>query len=309
MSSNRPAGRPSGGGQPTSRRSARQQRLASREANRNLARASTRGSTDNRGILLLYSGVAVVIALVVIVAAFIVTSQKSGGNGPLSAPNPPLPSVAIPAGVAESGRTLGDPNAKVTIDIYEDFQCPNCWTFTNTVEPQLVANYVATGKAKLTYHDFIVIDSNTGGTESRDAANAALCANDQGKFWPYHDWLFANQYTEGSGAFTNDRLKSIAAAMGGLDLAKFNSCVDNGSHNTDVAGEKGPTGNQGTPSIVINGTLTATYDYATVAAAIDTAAGTTPSPSPTASATAAPTATPTAAPTATPTTAASASPS
>ena len=305
MSSNRPAGRPSGGGQPTSRRSARQQRLASREANRNLARASTRGSTDNRGTLLLYSGVAIVIALIVIVGAYIVTSQKSGGNGPLSAPNPPLPSVAIPAGVAESGRTLGDPNAKVTIDIYEDFQCTNCWTFTNTVEPQLVANFIATGKAKLTYHDLIVIDLNVGGTESLDAANAALCATDQGKFWPYHDWLFANQYTEGSGAFTKDRLKAIAAAMGGLDVAKFNSCVDSGAHNADVKGEKAPAGSQGTPSIAVNGTLTATYDYATVAAAIDTAAGTSPSPSPTASATA----TPTAAPTATPTTAPSASPS
>ena len=147
-----------------------------------------------------------------------------------------------PRVIPTSGRTLGNADAKVTIDLWEDFQCTGCYAFTHGVEPQFVTNYVATGKVKVIYHDFIVIDANVGSTESFDAANAAMCANDQGKFWPYHDWLFANQYAERSGAFTKDRLKAIAHAMGGLDNAKFDSCVDGGTHNSDVTAEQKRTG-------------------------------------------------------------------
>jgi protein-disulfide isomerase len=286
---------------PTSRRSARQQRIANREANRNLARASTRGSSAGNNQFLLYTAAAVLIAVVVIAAALVLSNQK-GTPSQLGAPNAPAGSMVTPPSIASNGRTLGDPNAPVTVDLWEDYQCTNCWTFTHDIEPQIVANYVATGKIKLVFHDFIVIDGNIGGTESFDAANAALCAVDQGKFWQYHDWLYANQYQEGSGAYTKDRLKQIAAAMGGLDTAKFNTCVDSGSHDADVKTEQKsvPSGATGTPSIVVKGTLLGSYDYATIAKAIDGALGVSPSPSVSATATpvitAAPTVTPAASP-------------
>ncbi len=167
---------------------------------------------------------------------------------------------------------------------------PAAEAFTHSVEPQLVANYVATGKVKVVYHDFVIIDANVGGTESFDAANAAECANDQGKFWPYHDWLFANQYTEGSGAFTKDRLKAIAHAMGGLDNARFDSCVDGGAHNNDVTAEQKqvPADANQTPWVVVAGTAVTSPDYVTLSAALDKALGISPSPSPSASASAVP---------------------
>jgi protein-disulfide isomerase len=277
MPSNSPSGRPQQGSQATSRRSARQQRIAAREANRNLYRASTRGGGSSVSPLVLVTIAAVVIGVVVLGAAFLLTSQK-GGSTALGSPIAPQGSMVTPTGITANGRTLGNADAKVTIDIYEDFQCTNCWTFTHTIEPQVLANYVATGKAKLVWHDFLVIDANLGGTESLDAANAALCANDQGKFWQYHDWLFANQYAEGSGAFTKDRLKAIAAAMGSLDTAKFNSCVDAGTHNTEVSSSKPPSGITGTPGIVVNGTALSSYGYDSIAAAVDGVLGITPSP-------------------------------
>jgi len=81
--------------------------------------------------------------------------------------------------------------------VWEDFRCTFCFDFTTVTEPQLITKYIQPGQVKLVYHDLIVIDSGAsqpaGITESRDAANAGYCANDQGKFWPFHDWLFTNQ--------------------------------------------------------------------------------------------------------------------
>jgi protein-disulfide isomerase len=281
MSANRPGGRPTPSNvPPTSRRSARQQRLANREANRAVARASTHGSGGRPSPLILYTVIAGVIGIVVIGLALFLSSQKAAP--PLLAdPIAPQASVATPSGIPTSGRTLGSADAKVTVDMWEDFQCTGCWVFTHDIEPQFVTKYVATGKVKVNYHDFLIIDAKVGRTESFDAANAALCANDQGKFWQYHDWLFANQYAEGSGAFTKDRLKSVAHAMGGLDNAKFDSCVDGGTHNADVTAEQKqvPSNANQTPWVLVDGTAVTSPDYTTIAAALDKALGVVPSPS------------------------------
>ncbi len=241
--------------------------------------------------LLVYSVAAIVIAAVVIGGAILLTG---GGGGPtganLPSPNAPLASAGTPTNVPENGLTLGNANAPHTIDVWSDFQCPYCRDFATADEPQLVTNYVATGKAKLVWHDELVIDGLVGGTESLDAANAARCAADQGKFWPYHDWLYTNQYSEGSGAFTKARLKTIGAMMGGLDTAKFDSCVDGGTHNAEIQAEQKtlPTSTPSTPTIVVDGKVLTGFDYATVSAALNTALGVTPSPSVSASGSAAP---------------------
>ena len=287
MTSNRPSGRPSSGAgvPPTSRRSARQQRLANREANRALSRASTRGSSgSNRSFLLITVG-ALAVAAVVIAGALFLTGQKAPVK-PFTGPIAPIPSVGTPASIPFDGRTLGNANAPHTMDMWEDFQCTACYAFTIDVEPQVVTNYVATGKLKLVYHDLLTIDSQVAGeTESLDAANAALCATDQGQFWPYHDWLFANQYSENSGAFTKDRLKSIAQSAGIKDLTTFNTCVDNGTHNADVVTEQSQTTSTSTPTLIVDGGTPISFDgtYTSVSSVIDAALGVNASPSPGAS--------------------------
>jgi protein-disulfide isomerase len=138
MTANRPAGRPSSGksAPPTSRRSARQQRLASRESNRAITKASTRGSGGNGGTnsILLWSAVAVVVA-VVVVGALLIASQ-----GKKNLPDTPTtPGVVTPTTIPVSGTTLGNANAPVTVDLYGDFRCSACLAFTvEGTEKQLV---------------------------------------------------------------------------------------------------------------------------------------------------------------------------
>jgi protein-disulfide isomerase len=123
------------------------------------------------------------------------------------------------------------------------------------VERQLIQQYVATGKVRFEYHHFIVIDGNVGGTESRHAAEASECANEQGKFWDYHAMLFANQRSEGSGAFADRRLKAFAAALG-LDTVKFNTCFDAHKYAGAVRSDEqqaGTRGVDGTPTVFVNG--------------------------------------------------------
>ncbi|MCC7362362.1 MAG: DsbA family protein [Anaerolineales bacterium] len=155
-----------------------------------------------------------------------------------------------------NGKTLGAADAPVTILLFSDFQCPICKVFADNVEQQVIATYVDTGRAKLEYHHFIVIDGNVGGSESRDAAEASECANDQGQFWNFHDLLYANQGArEGGGAFTIRRLKAMGAGMG-LDSAAFDACIDSNQHAAEVRSDEALAaqyGVSGTPSVFING--------------------------------------------------------
>ena len=147
---------------------------------------------------------------------------------------------------------LGDANAPVEVVEWADFQCPFCGKFYSEVEDQIIKDYVNTGKVKFAYRDFAFL-----GDESKWAANAARCANDQGKFWQYHDYLFNNQNGENQGAFSKENLKKFAATLG-LNTSKFNSCVDADTHATEVeadvqAGQS--VGVNGTPATFVNGKL------------------------------------------------------
>jgi protein-disulfide isomerase len=157
---------------------------------------------------------------------------------------------------------------------FADFQCPYCLQFHNTIEGPLVHQYVKTGKVRFEYHHFVIIDSRTGGHESESAAEASECANAQGKFWPYHDMLFANQGAEGSGAFSNAHLTEFATTLG-LDLKAFNQCFSSGQYGPTVQADvvKGlGLGVQGTPTIFINGVEASDpFDLSGLKTMIDTA--------------------------------------
>jgi protein-disulfide isomerase len=191
-----------------------------------------------------------------VIIGFAILSQPKTATGPDSALV--TPGVLTSATVASSGRTLGDAAAPVTIDLYGDFRCSACYYFTEMgTEKQVVDATVVTGKARIVWHDFLTIDRSQGNTASRDAANAAWCAADQGKFWTMHDWLYANQSsTEAPSAFTKARLGSIGTAAG-LDMTAYQPCLDNGTHNAEIAKEDSsvPAGVTGTPTVIVNGTV------------------------------------------------------
>jgi protein-disulfide isomerase len=144
----------------------------------------------------------------------------------------------------------GNKDAKVTIVEFADYQCPFCEKlYTDTIS-QIIKQYVDTGKAKFAYRDYAFL-----GQESTWASEATACANDQGKYWEFHDYLFTHQGSENSGALSKDNLKGFAATLG-LNTDQFNSCLDTDKYAKQVAddlaaGQK--VGVQGTPAVFVDG--------------------------------------------------------
>ncbi len=245
-----------------------------------MARAGTRGSKGG-GISPLVGWTIGFGVIAVAIVALLIASNRGSAN--LT-----TPVVYTPADIVSSGRTLGNPNAPVTIDLYGDFRCTACATFTlGGTESSIVDAYVAPWKAKLVWHDRLIIDQLGGGTASRDAANAAWCAADQGKFWVMHDWLYTNQSrSEDASAFTMARLSEIGKAAG-LDMSKYQPCLDQGTHNAAIAADDARVSKTiapGTPTVYVNGTRVGDPSLiptlSEIKAAVDAALSATPSPSP-----------------------------
>ena len=161
-------------------------------------------------------------------------------------------------------NAMGDPNAPVKIEEFSDFQCPYCAQFHAMVEPQVVQQYIATGKAYFVYIPLYFI-----GAESKSAAEAAFCAKDQGKFWEYKDYLFANHTGENIGDYKKKRLQAFGEKIG-LDMTVFNNCLGSGKHDKALADGKAYADKNridSTPSFLVNGKLTSMDKLLTVLAA------------------------------------------
>jgi protein-disulfide isomerase len=176
----------------------------------------------------------------------------------------------LPAAIPTDGMTMGMADAPVQIVEWGDYQCPACGILARSIEPQLVSEFVAPGKATFEFRNFAFL-----GEESQRAAAAAVCAEQQDAFWPFHDTLYANQHGENQGAFSDERLRTVATELG-LDMAAFSSCLDDGSTAEAVAASTAAAREQGvdaTPWLTVNGTRVENWqDWATLAAAIDAAA-------------------------------------
>ena len=148
------------------------------------------------------------------------------------------------------GSAMGDPNAPVKIEEFSDFQCSYCARFSVETEPRIVEDYVATGKVYFVYKNYAFL-----GQPSVDAAEASLCAADQGKFWEYHDILFVNQQEGDARAFSDSRLEAFAGAIG-LDVAAFSECLGDNRRMDQVRqeyAEGAALGVSSTPTFFVNG--------------------------------------------------------
>ena len=156
----------------------------------------------------------------------------------------PVGAINIPTPLAYSRvdfNNMGDPNAPVKLVEYSDYQCPFCERFHSETEEQILREYVDTGKVYFTTRSFgNWVSQSSNNTESQDAAEAAYCAGDQGKYWEYHDILFANQNGENIGDFARRRLDAFAETLG-LDAAQFKACMDSGKY-TDRVTQDGVDG-------------------------------------------------------------------
>ena len=189
---------------------------------------------------------------------------------------PPIvtPSSLTPTDLAD-GHTIGDAEAPITVEVWADYQCPYCALFSTQVEPLLVATYVQTGRVRVVYRDLAFL-----GDESRWAAVAARLAEEQDAFWPYHDYLFANQLGENVGSFSIERLQEIAGRVD-LDRTTFDAGLQLDAARemfadirTGFEADAGALGIHSTPTIVVNGAVVEGNDWDSVKAAIDEALAT-----------------------------------
>ena len=171
-----------------------------------------------------------------------------------------------PAGIPSAGYVLGNAAAPVTIDLYEDFQCPACARWGENVFASVVRNELASGSVNIAFHSFAFI-----GPESAAAGRAAWAAGEQGRFWDMWATLYANQgLHENGGSFARDRLVAMADAIG-LDGARFATDLDSTAAATWVADgvtAAAAAGVNSTPTLMIEGTAMTGSGYADVAAAI-----------------------------------------
>ncbi|MFI6515976.1 DsbA family protein [Spirillospora sp. NPDC050679] len=146
----------------------------------------------------------------------------------------------------------GSDSAPVTIVEFGDFQCPKCGTFARTIKPELRRRYVDTGVVRFIWRDF-----PTFGKESERAAYASRAAARQGRFWPFHDALYARQPKRmNSGRIDDAFLREVARAAG-LDVARFDADRKSAAVRKAVDDDFGfgqRLGVPGTPAFLINGT-------------------------------------------------------
>jgi protein-disulfide isomerase len=133
------------------------------------------------------------------------------------------------------GYVEGDTTAPVQVLEFGDFECPQCGQFSVVTEPDVRRQLIQTGKISLRYFDFpLQMHQNTW-----PASHAAACADEQGKFWPMHDRLFAGQEEWNGQATSNPKKVFMAYATGlGLDTKKFEECFDAQKYQRQIEANK-----------------------------------------------------------------------
>ncbi|MEX1336678.1 MAG: thioredoxin domain-containing protein [Candidatus Limnocylindrales bacterium] len=224
--------------------------------------ASGRGSGPSIAVI---SVAAIAIGIVLVVALVLVSGGLGGGEAAaVEEPDTPAPAAELRDGLTLVAQGTTPP---VSIEVFEDVQCPHCQTFTERIEPLIIADHVTSGLASLTYHDYIIF-----GEKSTQAAVAMRAADELGDaFWDYHHTLY---YNAEDGDFDRSWLADIAEAVG-LDREAFLELLDDEDLAADVAASVSLAASYGvssTPSVVVNGELIGSPTWEELDAAVKAAA-------------------------------------
>ena len=158
------------------------------------------------------AGLAAIAAIVIV--AVLISSSGGGGDQKVQS-NESSETSTLFEGIAQSGDTLGNPDAKVTIYEFADLQCPFCKQYTDTVFPQLIEKYVKPGKVKMVWRNLTFL-----GPDSITGARAVVAAGAQNKLWNMQHLFYENQGAENSGYVTDKFLENIAKGAG-VDVEKM----------------------------------------------------------------------------------------
>lgn len=200
------------------------------------------------------------VLFILIIVGVVMLSNRGTSAADVAPPDVPAEWV--------NDNVLGNPDAPVTVQAWEDFLCPACQQWTAQVKPNLFRDYIQTGDVKLEFHHF-PLQMHAPGAEM--AAMAAECAADQGAFWPYHDRLFI-EASRGQPAMRVERLIDYAKDLG-LDERAFQQCITSQEHRNAVTASVTQAialGLGSTPSILVDDQLVDNpFDYNAFRALID----------------------------------------
>ena len=136
-------------------------------------------------------------------------------------------------GKSDQGRIRGDSSAKLWVIMVSDFQCPFCRQWHDEVFATVMRDYVATGKIRIAYLNFPL----PGHANAMPAAEAAMCASVQGKFWGMHDAIFRTQAQWAALADPKAKFDSLAVSVG-VSAAPYRACIASGATRTMIAADQ-----------------------------------------------------------------------
>ena len=253
----------------TEKQTRKQRRAAERAARKGGTSSAPVGSSSRGGgsgpSMLLISIAAIGIGLVAVIALVLVSGGLDGNQVvAISEPDTPAPAAEL-----RQGSTLVAPEASpaVKVEVFEDAQCPHCGTFTERIEPLLIAEHVADGTASYDYRDYIIF-----GQGSVDAAMGMRAADELANaFWDFQHFVFYNQE---DGEFTRSWLADIAEAIG-LEREPFLALLDDEDLQADLNADLAAAqayGVSSTPTVVVNGENIGSPTWEELDAAIQEAA-------------------------------------
>ena len=153
-----------------------------------------------------------------------------------------------PINLTSGSPVLGSASAPITIVEFGDYQCEACYHWYHNTRADIIDNYIETGKVNLVFMDLPFL-----GRDSITAAQATYCADDQGKYWEYHETLYNFQEAIDNGWASKDRLVSFAVDLD-MNMDEFNDCMDSSKYAKRVKAnydESQRFGAEATPTFLI----------------------------------------------------------
>ncbi|MCM2578430.1 DsbA family protein [Streptomyces meridianus] len=205
----------------------------------------------------------VIIVLAVVLAGLLtglvalVTGEggRTSESGPDSAPASVSPGEQTGPDLSRRDKddvhAMGRRNAPVVLVEYSDFQCPFCGKFARDTEPELIKKYVKKGVLRIEWRDFPVF-----GEESVTSARAGYAAGQQGRFWEFHDALYAEPRRRNAGEFAPGKLVEYARKAGVADLERFRTDMNGEAARKAVERDREEgykIGVTSTPAFLVNG--------------------------------------------------------
>jgi protein-disulfide isomerase len=213
------------------------------------------------------------VVAVIGVGAMVLLSQRKT----VSIPANPVVVVSDTAGF--SGYILGSAEAPVEVIEYADYQCPACGSFSAVQFPTVRERLIAGGRVRWRYRDFPLNQH----PQARTAAHAAACADDQGKYWEMHRFIYESQNDWSMNSKAADQFRSLGKSIG-LDLGAYDGCMQSAKYAGRIQAsydEGMKVGVASTPSFVIGGRLMAgTLPYDALKHIVDSIAPPAPAPTP-----------------------------